>query len=266
MSLQPETDPKDILYELYAIPGITPDIETNESKMLLEQLKKNKGLSYKIISSITDLGNEKLRGEMAYASQRGKFRIVSKGGAALAISGKKKINHQHGPILIIRKSGLIIDIYPKGKQGLKGSRISTISFLKQAIDSETLLVEDIDDLSFTEQHLRNLIINLPRLIEDGLVFHKVEVSIESAIIDLVMIDKQGNHLLLEFKLNTKDSTIGQITRYNFDSYAELYDLPKEKIRKGIVTLSVTGQLEEACKTNNIELYIIKSENLGLTNK
>jgi len=188
------------------------------------------------------------------ASQRGKFRVVSKGGAALAISGKKKLNHIHGPILLIRKESIIIDVYPKGKQGLKGSRISTVTFLKQAVESDDLLVEDIDDLSFTEQNLRNLIINQPMLLEEG------------AIIDLVMIDKKGNHLLLEFKLSTKDRTIGQITRYNFDTYAELYNLPKEKIRKGIVTLSVTGQLVDACKTNNIELYVVKTDNLGISKK
>ncbi|MHA1124694.1 MAG: endonuclease NucS domain-containing protein [Candidatus Heimdallarchaeota archaeon] len=264
MTLHPKTDPKDILYELYNIPNVTPEEETGESKLLLEQLRETKGLTFTIISSITELDTKKLLGEIAFASQRGKFKVVSKGGAALAISGKKKLNHIHGPILIIRKEGIIIDVYPKGKQGLKGSRISTLTFLKQAIESDGLLVEDIDDLSFTEQHLRNLIINQPMLLEDGLKFHKVEVSIDSAIIDLVMIDKDDNHLLLEFKLSTKDRTIGQITRYNFDSYSQLYDLPKDKIRKGIVTLSVTGQLLDACKTNNIELYIIKSENLGLT--
>ncbi|MHA1355976.1 MAG: endonuclease NucS domain-containing protein [Candidatus Heimdallarchaeota archaeon] len=251
MSLHPKTNPKDILYELYVIPGITPVEETDESKLLLEQLQETKGLTFNIISSINDLDTKKLLSEIAMASQRGKFRVVSKGGAALAISGKESI---------------IIDVYPKGKQGLKGSRISTVTFLKQAVESDDLLVEDIDDLSFTEQNLRNLIINQPMLLEEGLVFHKVEVSIESAIIDLVMIDKKGNHLLLEFKLSTKDRTIGQITRYNFDTYAELYNLPKEKIRKGIVTLSVTGQLVDACKTNNIELYVVKTDNLGISKK
>ncbi|MHA1244868.1 MAG: endonuclease NucS domain-containing protein [Candidatus Heimdallarchaeota archaeon] len=264
MSLHPKTNPKDILYELYVIPGITPVEETDESKLLLKQLQETKGLTFNIISSINDLDTKKLLSEIAMASQRGKFRVVSKGGAALAISGKKKLNHIHGPILLIRKESIIIDVYPKGKQGLKGSRISTVTFLKQAVESDDLLVEDIDDLSFTEQHLRNLIINQPMLLEEGLVFHKVEVSIESAIIDLVMIDKKGNHLLLEFKLSTKDRTIGQITRYNFDTYAELYNLPKEKIRKGIVTLSVTGQLVDACKTNNIELYVVKTDNLGIS--
>jgi len=266
MTLRPQTDPKDIVYELYTIPGITPNSELDKAKNLLNQLQETKGLTFKIISSLTERASMKLRDEIAMASQRGKFRVVSKGGAALAISGKKKLNHLHGPILLIRKLGFVIDVYPKGKQGLKGSRISTTSFLKQAVDSDDLLVEDIDDLSFTEQHLRNLIINQPMLLEAGLIFHKVEVSIDSAIIDLVLIDKQGNHLLLEFKLNAKDRTIGQITRYNFDTYTKLYNLPKEKIRKGIVTLAVTGQLIEACKTNNIELYIIRLDNLGFITK
>ena len=68
--------------------------------------------------------------------------------------------------------------------------------------------------------------------------------------------------MLEFKLNANDKTIGQIARYNYESYSKLMNIPLNKIRKGIVTLNYTGQIIEACKENNIELYILKFNNCG----
>ncbi|MHA1211889.1 MAG: endonuclease NucS domain-containing protein [Candidatus Heimdallarchaeota archaeon] len=119
---------------------------------------------------------------------------------------------------------------------------------------------------FTEQNLRNLIIMHSSLIEKDLSFIKVEVPIESAVIDLIFQDRNGNHLLLEVKLNANDRTIGQVMRYNIDSYAATYGLKKNKIRRGVVTISTTGQILQACEANNIELFVLKFQNVGFVYK
>ena len=92
------------------------------------------------------------------------------------------------------------------------------------------------------------------------------MSLDSAIVDLVLIDKNKNHLLLEIKLDAKDRTIGQVSRYNIVDYAKKKGIDPKNVRKGIVTLSYTGQIEKACKENKIELFILKFENIGYVSK
>ncbi len=254
-----------IEFELYYILDITPAKEIEYAYQLLQKLKESKKIDFKTYKSISDKESRELEEEIRIAATRGKFKVVSGGGAALVLSGSKKLNHLHGPILIVRRDQKVVQVYPRGEPGLKGSRISTNDFLSEALNTNTDDFFDIDLKTFTEQDLRNLVIRRPSLIEENLTFVDVEVNIDSAIIDLVFIDAENNHLLLEFKLNAEDKTIGQVTRYNLDSYAKLMKIPKNKIRKGIVTLGFTGQIQEACKSNNIELYVLKFENIGFSN-
>lgn len=258
---------KKISIEMYYISDITPNENFEEAHFLLKKLREQKNIEFKIFEKMSEEDSKILEDEIRMAATRGKFRVVSGGGAALALSGSsKKLNHQHGPILIVRIDNTVTKVYPSGEQGIKGSRIKAIDFLKEVINSDSFDIFDLDIKTFTEQDFRNLIIRRPTLIEDNLTFSDVEVNVESAVIDLIFIDADGNHLLLECKLNTTDQTVGQVTRYNEEIYAKLQRIPKNKIRKGIATLSITGQLQEACKSNEIELYLLKFKNVGFSRR
>ncbi|MEA2071375.1 MAG: endonuclease NucS [Asgard group archaeon] len=249
-------------FELYYDPQKTPKNLVKEAKELLNKIKKEKNIPYKVIISISKDEASQLKGKMRLASNRGKFRIVSGGGATLPISGGKNLNLSNIPIVLLYSDNKIIDIYPKGIQGVKGSCKSIKMGLQEILQTKAPLSLNIDKLSFSEQDLRNLIITKPELIEEGLKFNGVEVKIPSSIIDLVFEDQEGNHLLLEFKLTAKDKTLGQIARYNLQEYCNLMKIPETKIRRGIVMLHYSGQIIKACKNHQIELYQINLENVG----
>jgi hypothetical protein len=256
-----------LTFELLYDSERTPEESTRMACSLLEELSKIKNIDYEIITSITQDKQRILEDEIRAAATRGKFKVVSGGGAALILSGaSKKLNFPNGPLLVIRKNGQVIQAYPRGVQGIKGSRISVIDYLSQLKDKKGPIQPKLDNMLFSEKDLRNLIINRPTLIESGLNFYDIEVKIDSAIIDLVMIDRQQKHLLLEFKLNANDKTIGQVSRYNEESYSLQMEIDTYQIRKGIVTLGVTGQIKKACQENNIELYIVDVKNKGYKNK
>lgn len=249
------------LYEVFYTDQ-TPQSEVKKVVNLLIQLEADKQIKHNIIIPKSEEELNSIADEIRIAATKHAFRVVSGGGAALVLSGTKKMNFPHGPILIVRKDGNIERVYPSGEQGIKGSRITAFDYLRRIIRGEDIFQGTQNERTFTENDLRNLVINSPRIIEEGLIFHDLEVDVESAIIDLVMIDKNKNHLLLEFKLTAKDRTIGQVTRYNLEYYANKYGISQNKIRRGIVTLSVSGQIIEACKNNQIELHIIQSKNYG----
>lgn len=260
------TSQKKIIFELYYKELVTPNDNLNHSVKLLDEIKLKKGFDYKIINNLTSEQEEDLKDEIRIAAGRWKYKVVTKGGGALVISGNKKLNYQHGPILIVRKNNKIIEVFPRGDPGSKESRWATIDFLLAFLKANRAVTEVFRGQTFSENDLRNMIKGTLGIIEKGLTYSDIEVEIESSRIDLVLIDKKNGHLLLEFKLNATDQTIGQVTRYNLDRYSEKFSIPKEKIRRGIVTLSVTGQIADACKEQNIELYVIKSKNLGFKNK
>lgn len=251
-----------IIYELYYSPSDTPNELVDEVKELLQKLQDKKEIVFKIFDSLDNEERQFLEDEIRTAATRGKFKVVSGGGGPLAISrSSKRLNLINGPVLIIRQKGRVKEVFPRGIQGIKDSRISPREFLKRSLFSDKPVGERLEDRSFAEKDLRNLIINAPSLIEEGLTFLDTEVKIGSAVIDLVVVDQQENHLLLEFKLTAKDQTIGQVTRYNYEEYSKKSGIPIMKIRRGIVTLGVTGQIIKACKANNIELYLVKIDNL-----
>ncbi|HUU77455.1 MAG TPA: endonuclease NucS domain-containing protein [candidate division Zixibacteria bacterium] len=256
------TNSNSIMYELYFHPEITNQNNVKHAIDLLQSIKKERDINFIIRDNLTDEEIEDLLEDIRSAALRGKFRVVSRGGAALAISKTKNLNFQHGPILIVREGRKAINVFPKSDQGAKGSRKTALDFLKKIKTDHSSDLMFFDEINFSEEDLRNLVIKYPGIIEENLTYIDIEVNIGSAVIDLVMKDKDENHLLLEFKLEAKDDTIGQLTRYNIETYAQKFDLKKENVRKGIVSLSYSGQIINACKTNNLELYIIKSLNLG----
>ncbi len=255
-----------IILELIYLPTITPADDLKLAIDLLTKFSKKNNIPIKITDNLTDSESRKLEDEIRLIATRGKFKVVSGGGASLALSkSSKKLNHTNGPILIIRNKGEMVQVFPRGEEGIKGSRISTIDFLKRILDNYSPTLFELDEKSFTEMNLRNLVINRPSLIEEGLTYQNVEVAIGSAVIDLVFIDVSNNHLLLEFKLNADDKTIGQVARYNLEKYAKLNKINQDKIRRGIVTLGITGQIIDACKANKIELFVLAFNNIGYNN-
>ena len=260
------TKQRKITFELYYKESITPTEELHQSLKMLDDIRKKKSIEFQVFTELSENDEENLKDEIRIAATKLKFKVVTKGGGALVISGSKKLNYQHGPILVVRSNQKIIEVFPRGDPGSKESRWTAIDFLSNYLRGDLAITDVLVGQKFLEEDLRNLIISTPGIIELGLIYHDVEVEIESSRIDLVLIDKKGNHLLLEFKLNATDQTIGQVTRYNLEYYSQKFSISKEKLRRGIVTLSVTGQIKEACKTQQIELYVIRSTNYGFKAK
>jgi RecB family endonuclease NucS len=266
MNHQAKIHYQDLKFNLYYSLEESPSEEVNKVLDILRKVKQAKKIRPKIITKLSEDEYIKLKREISASAGPGKFKIVSGGGAALAISKTKKLNFKQGPILVILHKDEIIRVCPYGEQGVKGSRISPFDYLTEILNSSSDVYSDLDEKTFTEQNLRNLIIKKPSLLGEELEYLDVEVALDSAIVDLVLVDSNKNHLLLEIKLDAKDKTIGQVTRYNIDDYSNRKGISPKKIRKGIVTLSYTGQIVKACKENMIELFVLDFRSIGFKPK
>ena len=152
--------------DLYYSPDESPEDEVGKVIDLLNKVSEKKQIKFNLITKISESDYKKLKREISAAAGPGKFKIVSGGGAALAISKSKKLNFKQGAILVILHDDEIIRVCPYGEQGVKGSRISPFDFLTEILNSKTDVFTDLDEKSFTEQNLRNLIIKKPTLLGD----------------------------------------------------------------------------------------------------
>nr|NHJ85708.1 hypothetical protein [Asgard group archaeon] len=103
-----------LIFELYYTSAETPKEDLEEVISILEKLQKKQNINFKLFENPNDKNNQILADEIRTAATRGKFKVVSGGGAALALSGSKKINYPHGPILVVRKDDRIVRVYPYG--------------------------------------------------------------------------------------------------------------------------------------------------------
>jgi len=221
-------------------------------KTLLEKVKEKHQIEYKIFTSkqLDEDSREDLLIQIRTASQRAKIRVTSKGGGILPISRSKKLNIDQIPILIRKEERKISQVFPH-EEGPKGSRIEINRYLEQLLEADTF--QGFEKQVISEDDIWKFASNFPSKIEEGLKYHSREIEIEGGIIDMVFVDKQGNHVLVEVEIKATDAAIGQVSRFPIP-YAEKYNLPRESIRKAIVCIEITDSRIIACKENQIEVY------------
>jgi RecB family endonuclease NucS len=91
------------------------------------------------------------------------------------------------------------------------------------------------------------------MIEDDLKYKSREVEVDGGVIDMVFVDSEDNHMLVEIEIRGTDAAIGQVSRFPIP-YAKKFRISHEKTRKAIVCIEISESRIIACRENNIEVY------------
>jgi RecB family endonuclease NucS len=142
------------------------------------------------------------------------------------------------------------NIFPNEKGG-KGQRYEISYYLERLLELDQ--IEEFEQQALSEDDICRILSNFPSLIEDDLKYKSREVEVEGGVIDMVFIDIEGNHMLVEIEIKATDAAIGQVSRFPIP-YSEKYKIPREKIRKSIVCIEISDSRIVACKENDIEVY------------
>ena len=238
-----------ITYRLYITAGME-DKDAGSYHTLLDAIKEKHGIGYERvdIATLTDAEKEQLVEDLRIISRKNGIGVVSKGSGVLPISRRKKL----GKICILLKleNGQVTNVYP---HEINKKRIDIASHLNRVLKASSMN-EITDHSSISEQDIARMISTFPELIEEGLEFIDTEVETEGGQIDAVFKSKKDEHLLIEIEIEARDNAIGQVQR--FVTYSEKYNIPREKIRLGIVCARIADSRLKACIGAGIEVYVL----------
>jgi hypothetical protein len=184
------------------------------------------------------------------ASQRAKVRVSSKGGGMLPISRSKKLNVDQIPILLVMEHGRPWNVFPNEKGG-KGQKYEISFYLEGLLESDQ--IEGFEQQALSEEDICKILANFPSMIEDDLKYKSREVEVDGGVIDMVFVDSEDNHMLVEIEIRGTDAAIGQVSRFPIP-YAKKFRISHEKTRKAIVCIEISESRIIACRENNIEVY------------
>mgnify|MGYP001087850395 FL=1 len=239
--------------ELYLDPDASyaPRMQTLIS--LLEELKKRWMMEYVVVKSRELSPEEAERVESAIRSipPQVRGRIVSSRHHALPLSRTKRLNLKNTPVIILRKNGFPVDVYPH----LLGTNYSS----PEDFVTKILRVgpdEHLEARGILEDPLVKIIADYPDCLEEGMVLLETNAQTEAGVIDALMEDSTGNPVVLEAETKAKDSSVAQVCRLAA-GYARSREISLDKIRKIVVCLGYEGQLAATCQGSNVELYRIE---------
>lgn len=241
-----------ITYRLY-ITAETEDSHTGSYRTLLDAIHEMHGIGYDIIdiAGLNDADKGRLAEDIRIISRKNGIGVVSKGTGALPISRKKKLGNIC--VLLQLEDGQIKNVYP---HEINKKRTDIASHLNRVLKAHSIN-EITDHSSISEQDISRMISTFPELIEEGLEFIDTEVETEGGRIDAVFRSRNDEHLLIEIEIEARDNAIGQVQR--FVTYANKYNIPREKIRLGIVCAKIGESRLNACIGAGIEVYVLNLE-------
>ena len=177
--------------------------------------------------------------------------IVTSQGDMLPLTGGKNLNIGNTPILLVEDDGKPLDALPKRVQGLLTSvRAGLVEMLENGPQFERP-VFSAENLAISRV-MKDL-----RAIEEGLEVLGQEVDVSGGKIDLLTKDRNQRLLVVEFKRQATDKSIGQVIRLAA-SLAEREKVSPSMIRKMILCGRMNDHLKTAAKSVDIEVRILPS--------
>lgn len=229
--------------------------EIPELVQLLHSLKARWGIEFE------EVPRERMTGEsetslksVIYQLQLHPHRrgdIVTSQGDMLPLTQNKNLNIGNTPILLVEDDGKPLDVLPKRVQGLlTGVRAGLVEMLQNGPQFEKPI--------FSAENLAiSRIVKDPRVIEEGLEIVGQEVEVSAGKIDLLAKDRNQRLLVIEFKRQATDASIGQVIRLTA-SLAEREKVSPSVIRKMILCGRMNDHLRIAAKSVDIEVRVLPS--------
>ena len=106
-----------------------------------------------------------------------------------------------------------------------------------------------------------ILVDFPEVIEPGMTFVDSEVDVSIGVIDLLLRDDTGGDVVVEVELRAGDLALGQVSRLAA-GLAQFRGTSANPLRKVIVCLDHTKNLEAACRGSNVELYRIAANRVA----
>lgn len=262
---------KNYKYLLYVKSSNAESLFADSARDLLQKLEQQEEtVTVKVVdaSQLTEIDQEKIAAEIRTIPPQIRGRVVSGGGMILALSHTKNLNFDNTPILIIRDSlDRPIAVFP---HALEEKVEGVEDHLRDAIMSgadKALHRRRVP----TEELLTELISMAPSMLEEGATVLGREYPTSTGRIDLLLLDKNKNPIVVEVEVTATEQAVGQVcklaegysdsTKRQLIGFGSKNKAEEKSVRKAIICLKAKGKLQEACRSAGVELYQLKAERL-----
>jgi hypothetical protein len=239
--------------ELYYNRDATYSTDLQQISGIIEKLKQTWQIEYDTFEAQNISADESQKIETSIRSipPQVRGRIVSSGNHILPLSRKKKLNLKNTPIIILKKKGVSTAVFPHLLGTNYGRPLESLSrILKVGPD------EYLETKGLLEDPIVKILSDYPEALGTGTSFVNINVETDAGILDILLKDEHGNHMVVEVETKAKDAAVAQVCRLAA-GYAKSINLPLSKIRKAIVCISYEGQLDVTCEGSEVELYQIE---------
>jgi hypothetical protein len=222
-------------------------IEPNYQQ-IIEQTKRkamehNHLLEVNDTQTLTTSDEERLLTDIRNIPPQVHGQIRSGGGRTLPISNSGRLNRSI-PILIFYNASKPVDVYPKD---LKGIRRDFATAFKNPGATEALGIEDC---------IATILSSKPQLLDSRLELAESEFGTGSGVADLLFKDSSGLYMLVEVKDTADQETVGQVLKQSNGMKSKL---GLTRMRNAIVALRTSGNILDACKAADVELFLIGAQ-------
>ncbi len=179
--------------------------------------------------------------------------IVTSRGDSLPLSGRKKLNLGNTPILLVEEEDRPVYVFPCRVGETYYSVKDGLAHLRSNLPNLPQL------LGTSEKELSEAIMKKPELIERGLRIVQRDLDSGAGSVDIVFIDKNGRHLIVEVEREADDAPLGQILRL-CAAYEKKYSIPRGNVRGLIACIRARESIQDGAKRAGIEIRLIDETN------
>jgi hypothetical protein len=237
-------------FDLYFDPEGSYVSKLKQLITVLEELKLKWNADYEIFETgrLTSTEIEQLQSSIRSIPPQVRGRIVSSGNHILPFSRTKRLNLKNTPVILLKKNGIPVDVYPHLLGTSYSSPVDALSRILRVGPDEYREARGI-----LEDPLIKILFDYPESLEKGMIPMGRNIVTDAGVIDALLRDGRDNPVVVELETRAQDSSIAQVCRLAA-GYAKSTGTSLEKIRKLVVCLDYEGQLVTTCEGSDVELY------------
>ena len=223
-----------------------PDFQETVEETKRKALATNRLFELVDPTHLTPSEEDRLLNDVRTPPPQTRGQVKSGRGRTLPITHSGRLSRDI-PILILYDGSKPTNVFPNDLQGV--TRDLNMAF-ETPRWTETLGIE---------ANIAAILLSKPELLGSKLELVDREFDTGSGVVDLLFVDPEGVHVIVELKETADQETVGQVLKQSNGMKGKL---GVSTMRKAIVALRTSGKVVEACNAAGIELYLLSAEKLA----
>jgi hypothetical protein len=175
--------------------------------------------------------------------------VVSKRNFALPLSNSKRLNLRNTPVLLARVARNVAYVFPC----LLGETYYNVQVGLEHLVKNLPIIEPLT--GEMEDDIKERILESFVSYEKGLILKGQEIDTGAGLVDIIFLDKNKKHVLVEVEREASDAALGQILRL-CAGYQKKFDIAQNLVRGIIACSRIHEFAKDAAKRAGIEIWLI----------